>query len=101
MAHDAPGYQLSPRARNDLEEIWLYTRDTWSMQQADDYIGALAAACARLADHSAIGQAVDIREGYLKYILGAHVIYFRVSASGIVIIRILHQRMDTRRYFEP
>ena len=32
---------VSPRARRDLIDIWLYTYKTWGEAQADKYVGAL------------------------------------------------------------
>jgi toxin ParE1/3/4 len=34
-------YRLTPAARNDLENIWLYTVQTWSIRQADRYTDIL------------------------------------------------------------
>jgi plasmid stabilization system protein ParE len=33
----ASAYYLSPLAEADLEDIWLYTFQTWSSEQADHY----------------------------------------------------------------
>jgi len=42
------------------------------------------------------GRLVDIREGYFKYPVGAHIVFHRFSESGLV-VRVLHQRMDVGR----
>lgn len=34
--------QLSPKALEDLEDIWRYTAETWSIEQADTYVDALS-----------------------------------------------------------
>jgi len=33
----AKPYRLSPLAELDLEEIWFYTLNRWSIEQADNY----------------------------------------------------------------
>jgi len=33
-----PDYILSVRAEIDLQEIWIYTMEHWSIEQADKYI---------------------------------------------------------------
>jgi toxin ParE1/3/4 len=33
----APPFVLSKKAVSDLEEIWLYTVEKWSMEQADRF----------------------------------------------------------------
>ena len=91
-------YRLSPLAEADLEEIWLYTFQQWSMEQADDYLSNLIAAIEGLASGRKTGQKTDVREGYWKYHAGAHVVYFRRSDTGIDVIRVLHGRMDVGKH---
>lgn len=91
-------YRLSPLAQADLEGIWLYTFERWSLEQADSYHRDLVAAFEALAAGTRRGRAVDIRPGYLKYLCGAHVIYFRDNADWLDVIRILHQRQDVERH---
>lgn len=87
-------YRLSPLAEADLEDIWLYTFRQWSQEQADEYYGSIVLAIAGLASGRNVGQRTDVREGYWKYKVGKHVIYFRSSDSYLDVIRILHGRMD-------
>ncbi|WP_369984046.1 type II toxin-antitoxin system RelE/ParE family toxin [Sinorhizobium fredii] len=43
MARSSPWeLRLTPRARADLEDIWQYTAETWSVEQADRYIESLS-----------------------------------------------------------
>ena len=57
---------------------------------------AIAGVCAALADGTRCGRSIDaIRAGYRKQAIGAHVVFYRpAEAGGIVVMRILHQRMD-------
>lgn len=91
-------YRLSPRAVFDLEEIWHYTLKNWSLAQADRYHNTIVDAFEDLAAGRKTGRPVDIREGYLKHPVGAHVVFYRVAASGLVIVRVLHKRMDVGRH---
>lgn len=91
-------YRLSPLAEADLEEIWLYTFRTWSVEQADSYHGGLVTAFEGLAAGHKKGRPVDIREGYLKYAVGSHLVFYRVTGAGVDVIRILHQKMDVSRH---
>jgi toxin ParE1/3/4 len=92
-------YRLSPRAEADLEEIWLYTFKNWSLEQADGYHNAIVDAFEELAAGRKTGRPVDIREGYFKYPVGAHLVFYRFTRSGLVVVRVLHQRMDVGRHF--
>jgi toxin ParE1/3/4 len=92
-------YVLSPRAQADLEEIWDYTAERWSSAQAERYIRTLQEAIETVADDPLRARPCDhIRTGYRRYSVGSHVIFLRPAASGIDIVRILHQRMDFERH---
>jgi toxin ParE1/3/4 len=87
-------YRLSPLAEADLEEIWLYTFRHWSLEQADDYCQNIITAIEGLVSGRNIAQRTAVREGYRKYKVGLHVVYFRNSDGYLDVIRILHGRMD-------
>lgn len=40
-ANSLTTFRLTPAAQNDLEDIWLYTAQQWSFQQADRYTDIL------------------------------------------------------------
>lgn len=92
-------YKLSPLAEVDLEKIWLYTFKEWSLEQADKYIHSIMTAIKLLAIGKKCGTQTSIRNGYLKYFVGSHVVYFvkHKSSESIDIIRILHKSMDTEK----
>jgi len=94
MASKSGRYSLSPLAEKDLEEIWRYTVQTWTVKQAEAYHADILDAFEGLASGLKVGRRADIRKGYFKYLVGSHVIYYRQQDMEIVIIRILHQRMD-------
>jgi toxin ParE1/3/4 len=96
------GYNLSPLARLDLEDIWTYTRRQWSRRQADTYVREIVGAFVGLAEGIRIGQsAEDIRPGYLKYRVGEHFIFYRRASTGLQIIRVLHGSMDIPARLNP
>ncbi len=47
--------RLTPLAEADLEAIWAYTYERWSLDQAERYIGELSAAFERLARRESVG----------------------------------------------
>ena len=93
----ASANQLSPLAEADLEDIWLYTFQTCSSEQADKYHRAMVSTFEALASGRKPGRAVDVRPGYFKERSGSHMIYFRRVESKIEIMRVLHGRMDVDR----
>ena len=99
MPRKASGYKLLPRARADLEDIWRYSFETWSLEQAEQYIGRLVRAFEALADGSKLGRpAGHIREGYSSLSVGSHLVFYRTTPAEIEVVRVLHQRMDFKRH---
>ena len=90
---------LSPRAQTDLEEIWDYTVARWGLDQAETYTRQLWECIKAAAARPSIGrECADLRPGYYKVSSGSHVLFYRLIADGIDVVRILHERMDYDRY---
>jgi len=87
-------YVLSPMAEADLDDIWVYTAETWSAEQAEIYTNDIIDIFEKLAEGQKKGRPVEVREGYLKALVGRHAIYFLVRSDVIAIVRVLHQSMD-------
>jgi toxin ParE1/3/4 len=98
MAAEGGQYRLSPLAERDLEDIWRYSARTWSVEQADRYVNGIAMAIKQLASGTKTGSRVDVREGYFRYAVGSHCVFYRHSGAGLDAIRVLHQRMDVDRH---
>ncbi|MFP6559929.1 type II toxin-antitoxin system RelE/ParE family toxin [Paraburkholderia sp. B3] len=90
--------QLTPLAVADLEDIWRYTFTQWSSGQANRYHRDLVATMEALAHGDKIGRACAVRDGYWRYAVGSHVVFYRETDRTLDVIRILHQRMDVERH---
>ncbi|ENN89627.1 plasmid stabilization system protein [Rhizobium freirei PRF 81] len=87
--------KLLPKARQDLEAIWRYTFETWSLQQANTYYSELIGCFPELAAGTARGRKVSgIKPDYLALACGSHFIIYKGDAQTLTIIRILHRRMN-------
>ena len=87
-------FRFSRRAEADLLSIGAYTVRTWGENQAIRYIDDLEASCQMLADNPALGRSCDdVRPGVRRMECGRHVVFYREDARGILVSRILHQRM--------
>lgn len=91
--------EFSARARRDFADIWGYSVETWGIAQASRYIDAFQTTL-KLIDAEAVTvrDASDIRPGLLRYPVGSHVLFFRLSPSKIRVVRILHSHMDFKRH---
>ena len=79
-------------------EVGGYTLRTWGEEQTLRYIDDLEACCQRLADNPASGRPCDhIRPGLRRIEQGKHVVFFRREVGGILVSRILHERMLPER----
>jgi len=90
-------YKISDKAFEDIDFIWLYTIETWSVQQADKYYNLIFDAIEFIAEYPMIGRDYDtIRKQYRGFTVGSHVIFYRYKKheNTLEIIRILHQSMD-------
>jgi len=76
-----------------------YTLRTWGAEQAIRYLEDLETRCQMLAVHPLLGRPSDTtRPGLRRMECGRHVVFFREDARGILISRILHQRMLPAKY---
>jgi len=89
---------FSPAAQADMDIVWDYTVEHWGLDQAERYTDDIRDACRGLAAGHRQGRPVDVRPGYLKCLVGSHVIYFRDHRDQIEVVRILHSRMDANRH---
>jgi toxin ParE1/3/4 len=90
-------YKISNEAANDLERIWLYTIEYWSVEQADRYIKLVIDEIRYLCQHPNSGtDFTHIREGYFRSRVKSHFIFYKVNElkREVEVIRILHQQMD-------
>ena len=91
--------RFSRRAEVDLLNIGAYTLQKWGNAQAARYIGELEACCQTLADNPVLGRLCDdVRPGLRRHEHGRHVVFYRQGRGGILISRILHQRMLPDRH---
>ncbi len=90
---------LTPKAKIDLSQIWDYTLAEWGLEQAEKYVRELWAAMQAYAEDSSTSTNIsDVRRGYRKARSGSHVFFFKLTDTGIDVIRILHQQMDFERH---
>jgi toxin ParE1/3/4 len=87
-------FRFSRRAEDDLLAIGEYTLRTWGKTQAFLYLRDIEEFCRKLSVNPELGRSCDhIRPGLRRMEHGKHVVFYRISAGGILISRILHQRM--------
>ena len=91
-------FHLTNKAVEDLREIWNYSVDNWSENQADRYYQLLLDSCQDIANGRVIGKNyAGIYKGLLGFKAGKHIVFYRkISSDSVEIARILHERMELR-----
>jgi toxin ParE1/3/4 len=90
---------FSRKAKADVGNIWRYTAEQWGQNQAEIYIELIESAVAAIAADPNLGQPCDeVRAGYRRYLVGSHVMFYRLKGSAVFVVRLLHQRMDIQRH---
>ena len=94
--------RFTRKAVEDLSDIWRYTVERWSEEQADRYYGLLVATCRKIAASTVpIGRRYEqIAEGLYGFRVGRYILFYRMESDRIIlIVRILHERMDLGNRF--
>jgi toxin ParE1/3/4 len=88
-------FRLTPAALSSLAAIGRYTEQQWGRTQRNTYLRALDACFSRLAASPALGCARDeLQPGLRSHLQGSHVIFYFVRGKDVVIVDVLHARMD-------
>lgn len=82
------------KAQQDLKKIWLYSFKNHGERQADKYYDELIVGISAIQENPSIGVCCDyIRPGYRQHKINQHFVFYRVSATTIHVVRVLHERM--------
>ena len=89
---------LLQKAIDDLNDIWKYTYEQWSENQADKYYASIKFVCKEIGRNPELGREyIGINKNLLGLKSGKHIIFYHlISESEIEVIRILHERMDLK-----
>ena len=89
---------LRQKAIDDLNDIWDYTYDQWSENQADKYYKTLKLACKEIGETPDLGRKyIGISRDLLGFKSGKHIIFYHlISKNEIEVVRIIHERMDLK-----
>lgn len=92
---DLLGYRITPKARQDLEDIWRYSADTWSLDQADVYIDSLFTVIDTLVAMPFLArERSEFKPPVRIHPAGRHLIIYRIEPAYLLVIRILGGQQD-------
>ncbi len=91
----ADRYRLTPRALNDLDDIWRFSAYTWSIDQADRYIDNLVSIFETIATMPALAhERKEFAPPVRIHALERHLIVYRIDADRVVVLRVLGAKQD-------
>jgi len=91
--------EYTASAEADLAGIVEFTLTTWGAGQARRYIEGLETLTARLVEQPALGMScMDLSPGLRAFPYQSHVLYYLVEPERLIVVRVLHKRMNPSLY---
>ncbi|MCL6462758.1 MAG: type II toxin-antitoxin system RelE/ParE family toxin [Flavobacterium micromati] len=89
-------YIISEKAIEDINNIWIYTAENWSVEQADRYYNLIYDEIEYIVkDFEMARDFGKIRKSYKYSKVKSHLIFFKKDEMNeIEVVRVLHERMD-------
>lgn len=95
-------FRLSTRAAADLGGIARYTIETFGVEQARRYRDDLEACFRTLAENPRLGRSAErLGPGLRRFEPRSHAVFYMQIEDGILIVRILHARMEPSQGVRP
>ncbi len=90
---------LTEIAREDLKSIQRYSQRAWGPERTVQYMAELRNVLKGLrAGTVASRNRDDLRPGLHMATSGRHCVFFEVDESRVLVVRVLHDRMDYPRH---
>lgn len=87
--------ELSKEAADDIDAIWDYTAEIWSVAQAEAYTNSIRKTIQTIALMPQIGREYrEIAPPIRIHPSGRHYVIYRVKGGILNIVRVLHQRRN-------
>ena len=94
--------EVADIARSDLKSIRRYSQRTWGLERTAQYMAALRDTMKGLVAGTVVSrERDDLRPGLQMAPSGRHCIFFEADPSRILVVRVLHDRMDYPRHLVP
>lgn len=101
MPAQATKFYLTKTAKASLLSIARYTEEHWGREQRNQYLKTIDATFHALANHPMQGiERPELRTGLRSFPEGKHIIYYLPETTQIIIVDILHEKMDPMRHID-
>ena len=83
-------------AIGDLQDIYIYSLNTWGKSKADEYWNRLQSRIHDLVNNPMLGvDRSSLLTGMRSLTVESHVVFYRIDSQTVDILRIQHARQDT------
>jgi toxin ParE1/3/4 len=91
-------YIISEKAIEDLNIIWIYTAENWSVEQANRYYNLIVDEIEYVSKNFELTKDFgNLRKNYKYSKVKSHLVFFRKTGNAeMEVVRILHERMDVQ-----
>lgn len=94
-------YVLSDVAAKDIEQILDRSVVDFGSHQTELYYHALKNCLELLGENPNMGSSADdLRPGYRRFAHESHVVFYRDTGCCVLIVRVLHKRMDINKHID-
>lgn len=89
-------YIISEKAVEDINNIWIYPVENWSVAQADRYYNLIYDEIEYIVNNFDMARDFgEIRKSYKCSKVKSHLIFFKKDKMNeIEVVRVLHEKMD-------
>ncbi len=91
-------YIISEKALEDLNNIWIYTAENWSIEQANRYYNLIVDEIEYVSrNFETTNDFGNIRKNYKFSKVKSHIVFYKKTENTeMEVVRILHERMDIK-----
>ena len=91
-------YIISEKALEDLNNIWIYTAENWSVKQANRYYNLIVDEIEYVSENFETAKDFgNVRKNYNYSKVKSHLVFYKKAENTeMEIVRILHEKMDIK-----
>ncbi|RYG10765.1 MAG: type II toxin-antitoxin system RelE/ParE family toxin [Chitinophagaceae bacterium] len=94
-------YRITEAAYNDLSDIYLYTFEKWSENQASKYFESIIQEIELFSENTEKAKRMSkVNPDYFYFRALSHYVFFKKNENMIEVVRILHKMMDFSQHLE-
>jgi len=95
-------FHLTPDAKASMMQIAQYTLEKWGFRQCNSYMKLIDDCFHALANAPMRGKTrPEVHHILRSYPVGKHIVFYVIKQDQIVIVNVLHERMDPVKHLQP